>query len=487
MRKNLWLCLEFFLLISVAAWSQPDNPSIVSVSSVPTGTCAGGLPNQQVISTGVQYSCQGVVAGTGTWGPIVGSGTFNALNGDATSTPTGGATTVVGLDGIPFTNTPSPALGDVVCYDGVQYTPCPPSAGAAQILYVTNTASSISNYYLWDTSPLGSQFTVAASIPATNTKTLIKAFATASGYPDITVIPAGEWQADTYAQISSAANTTTMQIDIYKYPVGGPLPALPLFSFADVPITTANLTHYTVEAVEPAITIAATDRLVVMYSMTHNTGSSLTGTIYGGGSTNYSHVHTPIGTGIGYLPVIYPQAVGALSVSPMANPAAPTVTATCTGTCNAAWAYEVVLIDPLGGSFHTAASPDGSAVNSGTLDVSHYNTIASPCAGTIASSYLVYRTEVEVSPLTFGNITPNPVPCGVATVDNGLPGDGTTAPVTNITGATKSNGPTMTPFIVGPLVHSTGSCTTTGIELAGDGYISWCNGTTWQVVASPPA
>ena len=211
------------------------------------------------------------------------------------------ATTAEGLDGIPFTNTPSPALGDVVCYDGVQYTPCPPSAGSAQILYLTNTASDISTYDLWDTVPLGTQFTVAATIPATNVKTLIKAFATTSGYPNITVIPAGEWQADTYAQISSAANTTTMQIDIYNYPVGGPLPALPLFSFADVSITTANLTHYTVEAVEPAFSIGATDRLVVMYSMTHNAGSSITGTVYGGGSTNYSHVHTPIGTTSGNI------------------------------------------------------------------------------------------------------------------------------------------------------------------------------------------
>ena len=198
------------------------------------------------------------------------------------------------FDGIPFVNIPTPTPSEVICYDGVQYTPCPPTAGAAQILYLTNTASDISTYNLWDTVPLGAQFTVAATIPATNVKTLIKAFATTSGYPNITVIPAGEWQADTYAQISSAANTTTMQIDIYKYPVGGP--ASLLFSFADIPVTTANLTHYTVESVQSAITLAATDRIVVMYSMTHNTGSSLTGTVYGGGSTNYSHVHTPIGT-----------------------------------------------------------------------------------------------------------------------------------------------------------------------------------------------
>ena len=60
--KLLWL-----MAIAIPAMAQVSNPSIISVTVAPSGACSSGLPNQQVVSTGVQYSCQG-----GTWGAIGG-------------------------------------------------------------------------------------------------------------------------------------------------------------------------------------------------------------------------------------------------------------------------------------------------------------------------------------------------------------------------------------------------------------------------------
>lgn len=209
---------------------------------------------------------------------------------------------VAGFGGIPFSNTPAPDLGDLICYDGVEYTPCPPEAGAAQILYLTNTASDIGSDFLWDIVPLGAQFTATQTIPATTTKTAIKSFATASTFPDATTIPAGEWQADSYVQVSGAANTTTLQIDVYDVHSDGSSPVL-LFSFPNETISGngTGIQEQSVEAIEPAFTMAAgaTDRLLITYSMTKTGGPSITGTLYGGGSANYSHVHTPIGTASG--------------------------------------------------------------------------------------------------------------------------------------------------------------------------------------------
>jgi hypothetical protein len=258
--------IVFFLatvFADVPVMAQISNPVIVPTS--PPGSCGGNLPM---------------------W--------YNGVNiyGCVSGTPS----LLTGLDGIPFTNTPSPVLGDVVCYDGVQYTPCPPEAGPAQILYVTNTASDISGYDLWDTSPLGAQFTIPVTIPATTTKTLIEAFATTSGYPNATVIPAGDWHQDSYVQVSSGSNTTTLNVDVYDRTSGG-VETL-LFSFGNITISGNGTSVQAVggDATEPAFAIGATDRLVVKYSMTKTGGASITGTLYGGGSTNYSHVHTPIGT-----------------------------------------------------------------------------------------------------------------------------------------------------------------------------------------------
>jgi hypothetical protein len=292
MRKSfaiVFLLATAFAVVPCAA--QISNPVIVPSS--PPGSCGGNLP---MWYNGVNlYGCA-----SGTPAQLTGSGTggINQLTGDVTAGPGTGSqvVTVVGFDGIPFTNTPSPSLSDVICYDGVQFTPCPPTAGPAQILYVTNTASDISGYDLWDTSPLGSQFTIPVTIPATTTKTLIEAFATASGYPNATVIPSGEWQADSYVQVSSASNTTTLNIDVYDRTSGG-VETL-LFSFGNTTVSGNGtaVTHYTAEAVEPAFSIGATDRLVIKYNMTKTGGASITGTLYGGGSTSYSHVHTPLGT-----------------------------------------------------------------------------------------------------------------------------------------------------------------------------------------------
>jgi hypothetical protein len=65
-------------LLVGSAGAQVSNPSIVSVATAPSGSCSSGLPNQQVITTGVQYSCQ-----SGTWAALAGGG------GSSVTFPTG--------------------------------------------------------------------------------------------------------------------------------------------------------------------------------------------------------------------------------------------------------------------------------------------------------------------------------------------------------------------------------------------------------------
>jgi len=57
------------LAIALPAGAQVSNPSIIPVTTAPTGACLSGLPNYQTITPGIQYSCQ-----NGTWAALAGGG-----------------------------------------------------------------------------------------------------------------------------------------------------------------------------------------------------------------------------------------------------------------------------------------------------------------------------------------------------------------------------------------------------------------------------
>ena len=100
----------------------------------------------------------------------------------------------------------------------------------------------------------------------------------------------------TWIQTSTNTATDTLYIDVYKRASGGAETLL--FSFGNQVISGGGtgIQSLTVESVQPAISLLVTDRLVIKYSASTSHGASVTITLYGGGSTNYSHVHTPIGS-----------------------------------------------------------------------------------------------------------------------------------------------------------------------------------------------
>ncbi len=64
--KRLLLLSLLFLLSCGIVWAQiPVAPLIVPVATAPSGSCVSGLPDQQVVSTGVLYSCL-----SGVWGVV---------------------------------------------------------------------------------------------------------------------------------------------------------------------------------------------------------------------------------------------------------------------------------------------------------------------------------------------------------------------------------------------------------------------------------
>lgn len=138
--------------------AQVSNPSIIPVASAPSGSCTAGLPNQQVVSTGVQYSCQ-----AGTWGAINGgaSGVSQIVAGTNISiSPSGGTGAVTvnstGAGSLPTATAPGQIISSTA--SGTTYAVQP------QVFYAqsTDTIASIE-------SECSSACTYISTIPQTFT------------------------------------------------------------------------------------------------------------------------------------------------------------------------------------------------------------------------------------------------------------------------------------------------------------------------------
>jgi hypothetical protein len=134
------LIVVFLWFIAGVGYGQVSNPSIISVSIAPSGSCSAGLPNQQVVSTGIQYSCQNVTGSIGTWAALAGggggSGTVTDFLAPSASWPTWLVPTVTNP-----TTTPSlsVAAGTVPVANGGTGTASPGLVAGTNIANITGT------------------------------------------------------------------------------------------------------------------------------------------------------------------------------------------------------------------------------------------------------------------------------------------------------------------------------------------------------------
>lgn len=184
---------------------------------------------------------------------------------------------------------------------GLQDSYVPKPTPSAFVYYLNTLADpSIANYL---------QLT-----PSTTFESLTQGTATATGTPTSTVqfsvggnpvswivqdafgvpfVQQGEWSDDLYASVNQPVSTTNVRLSFYSRSTGGV--ETHLFDIASPRVTSATAAEASIEATETTYTVDPTDRLVVKaFAVFTGTTVSTTATLYFQGTTNASHIHTPI-------------------------------------------------------------------------------------------------------------------------------------------------------------------------------------------------
>lgn len=158
----------------------------------------------------------------------------------------------------------------------------------------SNSSSDISGYDKLLDVATGSQGDLSAAVTSGGGKTLIKAFATPSNLPGISVIPAGLWEFNYYGYASlTGAFTTQLVFDVYTRTTGGAETLL--FSTTGANLNVTSVSRFTVSFnVTTDTYIDDTQRLVIKVSAQTSNVVSVTAHFVFDGVTNTSLVRTPI-------------------------------------------------------------------------------------------------------------------------------------------------------------------------------------------------
>lgn len=225
-------------------------------------------------------------------------------NGKQDALPTGVATEYLNgegnlvtpkLDELDDTAIDTPVDGQILKYNGIKWIndnfTVTVGAGSGITYFLGSTSSGIGSYDLMAQVP-DSAAEAVESASLNNNTVLIDGYISTDAI-NKTTIPAGIWEFNTYAYVSSPSGTTSIKIEVYKRTSGGTETLL--FEVNTDQINSNSTSLYSVSTAQQEFTINTTDKLVVKY---YGVATGIV-TVYlvHSGTENYSHFHTPLVTG----------------------------------------------------------------------------------------------------------------------------------------------------------------------------------------------
>jgi pectin methylesterase-like acyl-CoA thioesterase len=248
--------------------SSTDKTKLDSVSSIELGYLSG-------VTSAIQGQINGIKATT--------------VNGHPLS-----ANVNVALSELSDVTLTAPALGNLLSYNGAHWVNSPASsavsAGPGVNYFLTTTASGVLTYDVISKTP-DTASEVDESYTANNNTVSMGGYITSSP-PGGTQLDAGIWTFNMYLYCSSPAGTNTVTANVYSRTSGG-IETL-LFSAPSDNIINSNVSLHSINSVQPAYSIGATDNVVIKFTFTTTNTFNTTIHLVHSGSAHYSYVNTPL-------------------------------------------------------------------------------------------------------------------------------------------------------------------------------------------------
>ncbi len=164
--------------------------------------------------------------------------------------------------------------------------------GLFDLYYSTSTPSDITPYGTALTSPSVTAEQTVTRTSIANTYVPLVQFITATGTPGIEIIPSGAWHHVDFASIDSDAGTTFLIIEAWERDADGT--ETMLHQATSTELTGSSPAEYETDVVRASHILETDDRILMKFFI-YSSQSGRNVTYFMEGTTNNSHVHTPIG------------------------------------------------------------------------------------------------------------------------------------------------------------------------------------------------
>lgn len=301
----------------------------------------------------------------------------------------------------------------------------------ANSFFLIDVESGVGTYHNLTSYPYGTSAPDTARAAAASGTIRIDSYI--SGTLAATQIAGGLWEFKDYASVSTSVGVTQFVHVVSKYTSAGTTVLLFSVDSPEINNTATTPIEYVATSAQGTFAVAEADRLVVDYYLKTTSTGTVGGTLYYGGTSNFSHVVTPIafshnqlaGLNLGdYQHLTYAQGTGLTNggTTYLHTHAGVGTTGFAGGT----FTLSTVVVDTHGRVTYSAsgtAASGGAGYPTFTFDAPHFDSVGASDAVTTPATIEVSPSTAQMTVVCFDAATaeavrfgPLKIPTGAGTV-----------------------------------------------------------------------